>query len=213
MNKDREKKSRRFRLKILLLLEVVICYMALLNLVSHSRGPERYRVLTGTPLVTISDFIGFDGSGSEQGLVLENQIPGTAVGYQAELPLIGLEGIYISFSVDCPPEYAGSVLITDLYDFESGYDSPEQEYQLTLQPGVNELEVSLRVSENAPSKAQLRIFTTDIADYSLNNLHAHQEQSIPKITAAMAAAAIISFAAIVVTSAAFYRTCAREVER
>ena len=204
MNRDRERKRKRFRLKILLIFEAVVCYMALLNIVSHARGPQNYGVLTDTPLVSVSDFTGFDGGGTEQGLLLENQSPGTAVGYQADLTLSGLYSIVISFSVSCPAEYAGGVLIVDLYNYESGYDRPEQEYQLVLQEGDNEAAFSLNPGENAPENALLRIFTVDAAGYEVSELQVYQEQPLPKVTDAMVVVTAVLAVITVATAFAYY---------
>ena len=204
MNRDRERKRKRFRLKILLIFEAVACYMALLNIVSHVRAPQQYVPATDAPLVSVSDFTGFDGGGTEQGLRLENQAPGTAVGYQAELTLSGLDSIYLRVSVDCPAEYAGGVLFVDLYNYESGYDSPEQEYQLVLQEGANEAAFILKPGEGAPEKALLRLFTLDAAGYEVNDLQVYQEQPLPKVTGAMVAVAAILIAITVATAFVYY---------
>ena len=199
MNKYRERKKQRFHLKILMIFEVIVCYMALLNIVSHARGPQNYDILTDTPLAVVSDFSSFDGGSTEQGMLLENQTPGTAVGYQAELSLNELESIYISFSVDCPAEYAGGTLIVDLYDYESNYDSPEQEYHLTLQQGVNKAAFSLKPGENAPSNAMLRFFTTDPAKYQLKDINVFHEILESKLTRTMIAVFMISLVICVIT--------------
>lgn len=204
MNRDRERKRMRFRLKVLLIFEAVVCYMAMLNIVSHARGPQNYGVLTDIPLVSVSDFAGFDGGRTEQGLRLENQVPGTAVGYQAELMLSGLDSIYLRFSVYCPAEYAGGTLIVDLYNYESGYDSPEQEYQLILQEGINEAAFSLHPGESAPDKALLRLFTLDAAGYEVSGLQVYQEQPLPKVTGAMVAVTAILVAITVATAFVYY---------
>ena len=209
MNKYQERKKQRFYLKILMIFEVIVCYMALLNIISHARGPQNYDILADTPLAVVSDFSSFDGGSTEQGMLLENQTPGTAVGYQAELSLNELESIYISFSVDCPAEYAGGTLIVDLYDYESNYDSPEQEYHLTLQQGVNEAVFSLKPGENAPSNAMLRFFTTDPAKYQLDSLQIYKEQSLPKVTNIMVTVAVVFLIAIVLT-AFFYKRMSGE---
>lgn len=199
MNRDRERKRKRFRLKILLIFEAVVCYMALLNIVSHMRVPQQYGPATDAPLVGVSDFIGFDGGGTEKGLLLENQTPGTAVGYQSELTLSGLDSIYLSFSVDCPAEYAGGLLTVDLYNYESNYDSMEQEYQISLKAGTNEVEFIFKPGEWAPEKAQLRIFTLDAADYEVRNFQAYQGTLLPKVSFAMIAVPVVCFAVLCLT--------------
>lgn len=205
MNRDRERKRKRFRLKILLIFEAVVCYMALLNIVSHMRAPQQYGPATDAPLVSVSDFTGFDGGGTEQGLLLENQAPGTAVGYQAELTLSGLDSIYLRFSVDCPPEYAGGVLTVDLYNYESNYDSIEQDYQISLKAGTNEVEFILKPGEWAPEKAQLRIFTLDAADYEVRDFQAYQGTLLPKVSSAMIAVSVVCFAVLCLTGILYYR--------
>ena len=207
MKSVRRIKNIRAVLRGLLIFEVIVCYMALMTVVSHIRGPQRYEVISDMPLLDASDFTAFDGASAEKALKLSNQAPGTAVGYLAQLPLIGLERIHISFEVDCPAEYSGGMLILDLYNYESGYDSEEQEYRLTLQEGLNEVSVSLEPGEAAPEQAQFRVFTLDAAGYEVRNLQVCQETSLPKVTPFMLGVVFGCFVVLGLTMVVFCRFC------
>lgn len=59
MKENRNKK--RNWLRRLIVVELIVCYMAVLTLVSHIRGPEKYRVDSETPLLTVENFVSFAG--------------------------------------------------------------------------------------------------------------------------------------------------------
>lgn len=205
MKTNKQRKKRQFRLKALLIIEIIVCYMAFLNVISHARGPQNYEAVTDAPLLTASDFIGFDGGRAEQGLVFNNQTMGAAVGYQAELSLDELERILISFTVDCPPEYIGSTLYVDLYNDIANYDNPEQEYHLVLQEGLNNASTVLEPGKSAPENGQLRFFTVEPADYTLEDLQIYQEIPLPNVTTDMIAVAVVLFLGMGITAFIYFR--------
>lgn len=198
-------RKKRAWLGRLIVAEMIVCYLAVLTLVSYACGPEKYRAATENPLLAIADFTSFAGEpAGEDGLVLANDTAGQAVGYFAELPLEGLESIQIVCRVDCPPEYAGGTLVVDLYNLEAGYDNAEQEYRLILEPGVNEACFSLTPGESAPDTAQLRFFTLDPAAYVMQNLMICPLEALPKVAGALLAAGAACFLLLAVTAAVYY---------
>lgn len=183
---DRQRKKRT-RLKMLWVLEVIVCYLALLTIVSYIRGPQRYETISDLSLIETSGFITLDGIPEESGnLKLTNPQPGAAVGYAVPIELAGLDGINVQFRIECPAECAGGILLVDLFNQERGYDNVEQEYSYTLLPGTNLVNVSLTPGNNAPEQAFLRIFTGAIANYSIEDLQVNREIPLPKVTPAMA---------------------------
>lgn len=199
MKKDARKRSA--WLGRLMVVEIIVCYMAVLTLVSHARGPEKYRAATDAPLLAADSFTSFAGEpAGEDGLRLANSTAGQAVGFAAELPLESRERIQAAFLVDCPPEFAGSILHVDLYEPDAGYDNDEQEATLVMQPGRNAVSLTLWTGENAPESAQLRFFTGDIVDYRLEQVSIYELLQQPKVTAAMKGALILSFLALGITA-------------
>ena len=196
--------KRRAWLGRLIVVELIVCYLAVLALISHARGPEKYRIAEESPLLAAGDFTSLVGGAAEEGrLRLVNDTQGQAVGYFAELPLEGLESIRVAFQVDCPVEYAGGTLVVDLYNLEAGYDYAEQEYQLILEPGINMVAQTIEPGGSAPERAQLRLFSVDAAGYSIEGLTVSPLETLPKISTAMAAAAIFCFVLLGGTAAAW----------
>ena len=69
----------------------------------------------------------------------------------------------------------------ELYNYEAGYDSPEQEYEMTMQAGRNEAEFTLIPGAERPEMAQLRFFTLDRAGYSLEDVRIYGQTVGPKV--------------------------------
>ena len=180
---DKNTEKRKTTLKWVIAAEIIVCYMAVLTAVSYARGPERYKT-AHEPLLVTEDFVSFAGQPAEPGgaFLLENEAQGTAVGYQAELDLAALENVQISFQAECPAGYAGGILHVDLYNGEAGYDSPEQEFSMTVQAGHNEAAFTLAPGAEHPDTAQLRIFTLDRAGYSLEGVQIHEQRPLPKVS-------------------------------
>ena len=166
----------------LIVAEAIICYMAVLTAVSYARGPNRYETVE-QPLLVTDAFTSFAGQPTEPGgaFFMENETPGTAVGYQAQLNLAELGDVQISFQVECPEGYAGGTLFADLYNSVSGYDAPEQEFSMMLQAGHNAAVFVLDPGLEHPDVAYLRFFTLDRAGYSLENMRIHEQRTLPKI--------------------------------
>ena len=169
--------------KVVIITEIIICYMAVLTVVSYARGPERYGPAE-EPLLTELDFSDINGLPAELAsapFTFESQGQGEAVGCLADVDLRAMHGICVSFSADCPAEYAGGILCVDLCNGETGYDYPEQEYQLTLQAGQNEADFVLDPGQEHPDMAKLRFFTLDAAGYRLENVRIYEDVSLPKV--------------------------------
>lgn len=206
MKENRQQKKIKIRIKILLILEAVICYMAFLNVISHIQGPPQYQVLTDAPLLTTSDFLNFDGKKmAGDTLAFSSQNEGTAVGYQTQLSLSELESICVSFTLNCPADYVGTMLYIDLYNGQAQYDNPEQEHQIVLQSGLNMVESVFSIEEDAPSEAQLRVFTLEKAGYTVDKLQVCKAEPLPKVTGVMVAALAIGMVVLVATVIVYYR--------
>lgn len=190
-------------LKWIIVAEVIVCYMAVLTVVSYARGPERYGPAE-EPLLTETDFSDINGLPAEQAsapFTFENQELGEAVGCLADVDLRAMHGICVSFSVDCPEEDAGGILCVDLCNGEIGYDSLEQEYQMTLQAGPNEADFILDPGQEHPDTAKLRFFTLDAAGYRLENVRIYEEISLPKVPDGLKIGAGICFLLLAITVA------------
>lgn len=176
-------KKQKIKWKWVIIAELIVCYMAVLTVVSYARGPVRYGPAK-EPLLTEADFRDINGLPAEEAgapFVFENQTQGEAVGCLADVDLRSLHGICVSFGVDCPAEYAGGILCVDLCNGETGYDGPEQEFDLALLPGPNEADFILDPGPEHPDTATLRFFTVEPAGYQLENVGIYEEVLLPKI--------------------------------
>ena len=194
--------NRKLR-KWLIILEVVVFYLCLLNIISHARGPVMYKVKSEAPLLEITDFLPFIDIGVPQtdtALPFLNTIEGRAIGYQGKLENIHIDGINISFEVVCPSAYKNTTIIVDLYNYEAGYDSPEQEKQIILNEGTNNVDIQIIPEESAPQTAWLRLFTGNCVNYEITNLKVYEEVALPRITIAMVTATVISGIAVIFTA-------------
>ena len=191
--------AKAVRLKQLLILEAVICYIALLTVVSYAKGPARYKTLTDNLLLTSENFTIFAGNVSSKcgGLYMENTDSGNSMGYSAPLSLYGLDRVHVEFSVDCPKEYANGVLHVDLQAY--GYDNDEQEFFLTLKQGMNHADFSLDPGPNPPQDVLLRLFTLDKAEYSIQNLQIYPETVLSQFPRGMIPTVIAAFTILVAT--------------
>ena len=176
-------KKQKIKWKWVIVAEIIICYMAMLTMVSYVRGPVRYGPAE-EPLLTEADFRDINGLPAEEAgapFTFENQDQGEAVGSLADVDLRGMHGICISFEVDCPEEDAGGILCTDLCNGETGYDHPEQEFDLVMQAGHNEADFILDPGRQHPDTATLRFFTLDTAGYCLENVQIYEEILLPQV--------------------------------
>lgn len=189
--------KRHLRLKTVLIVELILCYLALLTLVSYIRAPQEYRAETESPILLTRDFVSFSGEVAGDELIVQNDASGAAMGYQSELQLSEIDRLSVSLKINCPEEYAGRTLYVDLYEFESGYDSPEQEAVLITEVGEQEMELTLPTGEQHPENACLRIFTLEDANYSIENVMVCKEIPQPKVSGAMiAVVALIVFTTV-----------------
>jgi hypothetical protein len=186
--------QKRKRIKWLLILEGIVFYFALLNIISHVRGPIPYQIDTNRPIIQMQDFKPMTEMGvdiTEVALPIYNAKDGEPAGYTGEVNLKGLECLSIQFQVEVPAQFAGNTLIVDLYDYESGYDDPEQEFHVVLQEGVNDVCIELLPGSYAPDTGELRFFTVNPADYQITDLRVFQKTAMPKVTASMIATALV----------------------
>lgn len=192
--------------------EVIVCYMAILAVISYARGPERWRPV-GPPVLESGAFASFAGepAGENGPLPMENGPDGQAVGYQAETALSGVDALQVTLKVECPAEYAGNTLIVDLYNDQAGYDDPAQESQVALQAGPNQLDLSLDPGSSPPEQAALRLFTLDSAGYQLEDVTVRQMERTPKVPGSVWVGLVVCLALPLFTLAAWVVT--RKLER
>lgn len=183
-----------------LIVAALFFYFSLLNVISHARGPTPYHVGDGAPLLSIADFQPLSGAEDvpqKDAFELTACANGAAFGYQALLDLSGLDRINIRFQALCPAQSAGAAMFVDLYNFEENYDYPEQEQQIILEAGLNELDFDLDPGPRAPRTAWVRLFTFDATGCQIQALQVCSETELPKVTPPMLAAAAITGAFLV----------------
>lgn len=186
-------------LKRVLILGIIICYMALLTVVSYVQGPVRYKTHMGDPLLSPENFSIFVGNmpNGQESLYMDNVQAGSPMGYSAPLSLRSMDRVRIKFLVECPAECEGGVLHVDLQAY--GYDNDEQEFLLTLKQGVNMADFSLDPGADPPQDVLLRIFTLDRAKYGVQNLQVYPETVLPQIPQGMIPIVIAAFAILLAT--------------
>lgn len=211
------RKNPRLFFKTIFIAEIIICYMSVLTVISYARGPIKYEANPDDTICTPEDFVSFADAQEVQGgtLPFENSVQGEAVGWQAELELFRFDRIHVSFKLKCPAEYAGGTLFVDLYNYEEGYDSPEQEYQLVLTEGENKADFTLFPGDQRPEKAFIRFFTLDPAQYSVEELNICTEQQARKVSTAIYIGVGICFVLLISTVAAWeiYKLHVRRKEK
>lgn len=186
--------KKKARLKWIIIVELIVFYFSLLNVISHARGPVPYQIDTSQPVVKVEDFVPMVEMGvdkTETALPVYNTVEGNAVGYQAEFSLQNIEAINVQFQIECPPEQAGTTLFVDLYNFEASYDNPEQEQQIVLKEGLNQIQFDLNKGEQAPDTAYLRLFTLNIVGYQIDQLQIYEKMELPKVTTPMWGAVVV----------------------
>ena len=207
-----QKQCKSIWLKRLIILEIVVCYMATLTVVSYLRGPGRYEVIDRTSLLSATDLSSFANEKvAGDSFWMENPSAGAAAGYSARLSLQDLERIRIAYSVECPAEYAGGILYVDLYEPEMEYDNPEQEYSLTLSAGLNQVVFSLNPGISHPVNVNLRFFTLDPAGYEIQNIEIYPEAALPKVSKGLAISVGLYFMLLGVTITAWRMRSRKEV--
>ena len=109
--------------KWLIIVEAIVLYIALLNVISHVRGPIPYSADTQSSLAQIEEFepmFDMDSVVEKEKLPFQNTTEGAVVGYAAWLSLKDLNELQVSFVVDCPSKCVGQTLVIDLYNLEEG---------------------------------------------------------------------------------------------
>lgn len=193
---------KRIKIKCIIIVELIVFYFTLLNVISQARGPIPYQIDTSQPVVQIENFVPMAEMGvtaTETTLPIYNTVEGAVAGYQSGIQLKQLDGLHISFSVNCSADYVGNLLCIDLYNDEEGYDSPDQEYHVVLREGFQQISFDLSLGERAPDSCFLRFFTSAPADYTLEQVQVNRVVALPKVTDAMIVAVGISLVILVVT--------------
>lgn len=176
------------KIKWIILIEIIVLYMSILNLISHARGPAPYKMNTEEPLLSADEMVSFpdmEGITEDGNLSIVNLTGTDGVGYAGWLSLESLEQLQVSLDVNCPDEYSGCTLIIDLYNLEEEYDAVEQEKQVVLKPGINRIDVHIEPGETHPAQAQLRIFTMNVANLTITSFSVYSLVEMERITMPM----------------------------
>jgi len=196
----KKQQGRWLWVKRLLIVEIIVCYMATLVVVSYLRGPERYQTITDVPMITTKDLISVSGEKSEDNdLSIYNTDTGVLSEYRADISLKGLDQIRVSFSVDCSAKCSGSTLFVDLYEPEAEYDYDEQQVAIMLEEGKNPADFSLNLGKNHPEHAFFRLFMTGPTECVVRGLEVYPEKTLPSVSMRMIFSVIACFAILVGT--------------
>ncbi len=160
--------------KALLIVAIIFFYFVFLTFVSHARAPVQYGPdLEAPPIASTGDFEVLSApetvSLEDRSIVLCNPEESVAA-IGTRLNLSDLQKVYVEFSVNCPADCVGTVLVVDLFDGDAGYDAPEQEFSTMLRVGVNKIGQVIDKGVNAPEEAWLRIFTTQRATFEIEDV-------------------------------------------
>lgn len=192
-------KSKQFRTKIIVIVELIACYMSLLTVISHQLAPVEYRNADSEPILTTTDFISFLGERAGDQLTFLGDGAGTAVGYEAAVQLAKTERFNVSFSLKVEESDEGKSLFADLYNGDRDYDRPKQEKLLILQKGECRVDFPLLVGENAPETAKIRLFTLDAASWSVSDVEVYEAVPIQKVTPVMLCVVAVIWGSTLVT--------------
>lgn len=187
-----KKSQKKIHWKGILILEAIIFYFAILNVISYMRAPAVYE-RAEEPLIQTEEFQPYVqmGSVTENILPLVNQQEGTVVGYEKDISSEGLEQLQIQCHIDCPEQYLDAAIFIDLYQ-ESGYDDPQREQVINLKSGSNDIDVCLEVGDNPPETILVRLFTPSVIDVEIENLQVFEMVKTNRVHPAMYGAVIIS---------------------
>lgn len=61
MKEKSSRKTNKAWLKWLIIAEIIVCYMAVLTIVSYARGPEKCEIIADSPMISVGDFTSFSG--------------------------------------------------------------------------------------------------------------------------------------------------------
>ena len=144
-------------------------YFCLLTSVSYARASgealtELQSVLSG------EDFRPLGGAEAAtdvtpDGIILRNSVPGELAGCTAAVCIDGVDTINIKFTVTSA---AVSSLTVDLCS--DGYDRPEQERQIALMLGENDVDININTGDGSPEYTNVRLFTHDLINASIASL-------------------------------------------
>ena len=195
--------SKRTFYRLLGIVFALVAYFALLTGISYSRAPDRYRMHV-LDKFAVSDFSPMDGAAGVLDpltgqMHFQNERGGSLVGYSVEIALPNVRSVVVDLTLNCAEGYENGILCIDLCG--ENYDNPEQEHQEILQVGTKKISVSLPTGEEPPDKYDLRIFTLDRCDLTIDNL------SVSLLTDGVNVTIMVSYLTACVTallSAAFF---------
>ena len=164
--------SKRVLYRLLGVFFVLIAYFSLLTGISYCRGPERYR-MNILERFSASDFSLMEGVSGTIGLSAgqiqyKNETGGALAGCSVEISSPNVRAVAVELTLNCAAGYEGGTLCIDLCGKD--YDNQEQEHQEVLQAGTKKLSVLLPTGEAPPDTYDLRIFTLDRCDMTIEGL-------------------------------------------
>lgn len=151
---------------------VLIAYFSLLTGISYCRGPERYR-MNVLERLSASNFSLMEGASGTIGISAgqiqyKSETAGALAGCSVEISSPNVRAVAVELTLNCAAGYEGGVLCMDLCG--KCYDNQEQEYQEVLQVGIKKLSVFLPTGEVPPDTYDLRLFTLDKCDVTIEEL-------------------------------------------
>lgn len=160
------------KLRVLSLILLLVGYFCLLTAISYVRAPQA-ALLDMQPVLRTADFRVLEGAEgaatvSPDAVVLRNAAQGELTGCTAVLRVENTRTLSLQFSVSCSGDTAGGLLTVDLCS--EGYDHAEQERQIVLEPGKEDVTLTIDPGADAPEYTNLRFFTHDRIDARLENI-------------------------------------------
>ena len=164
--------SKRALYRLLGVVFILIAYFSLLTGIGYCRAPEKYR-MNVLEKFSVSDFSLMEGASGTVDpaagqIQYKNEAAGILSGCSVEIAIPDVRTVAVEFTLNCAAGYEGGILCVDLCG--ESYDSPEQEYQEVLQAGTKALRISLSTGEVPPDTYDLRLFTLDRCDVTIEGL-------------------------------------------
>lgn len=164
--------SKRALYRLLGIIFALIAYFSLLTGISYCRAPERYR-MNVLEKFSVSDFSLMEGASGTVDpaagqIQYKNEAGDALAGCSVKIAIPDVRAVAVELKLSCAAGYEGGILCVDLCG--KNYDNPEQEHQEVLQVGTKELSFSLPTGEAPPDTYDLRIFTLDRCDVTIEEL-------------------------------------------
>ena len=181
----------------LIAVELLICYLAVLAVISYIRGPVRYRIITDAELQLSGERVSFT-DGAIDNIYMENAGNGESARFTVAADLGGAERIRMEFASDCPADYAGGELHVGLYASDEEGAESLQEFHFKMKEGKNRMEASFDACP--PEQGFFRFQTSDPAGYDIQSLHVYPEEELPTVSKGLAVGTLLCFAVLGATA-------------